>query len=268
MKYLALLLALLVAGGCKDNGVHRIEWISMGTVAAVQFRGGETDERKRIAAEVREVFSEIEKLLNAHDSLSELSMMRTFGDGEILTRCSALVRPCYEAAFKIRDQTSGRFDPRWKGGKSLDLGAIAKGFAVDLACERIAGARMDVLVDLGGNLKAVSGNWRTLVAGSHETLELTPGMACATSAEYFRGKHIKNARDGSSPLAAGKSVTVVHPSSAMTADALSTVMFIMGEKAGVEFALSHYPEVQMVWTDGKSDAVWYNYRKFNNDERQ
>ena len=267
MKYLALLLALLVVGGCKDSRVDRIEWVSMGTVAAVLFKGGETDERKRIVAEVREAFAEIEKLLNAHDSQSELSSMRTFGDGEILARCSALVRPCYEAAFKMRDQTSGQFNPRWKGEKSLDLGAIAKGFAVDLACERIAGARMDVLVDLGGNLKAVSGNWRTLVAGSHETLELTPGMACATSAEYFRGKHIKNARDGSSPLSAGKSVTVVHPSSAMTADALSTVMFIMGEKAGAKFALSHYPEVQMVWTDGKSDAVWYNYRKFKNDER-
>lgn len=251
MKRLALALGLLVLCGCKDGCIHRIEWPSMGTVAAVQFRGGGMDERKRIAAKVREAFAEIEKLLNAHDSGSELSSMRMLGDGEILSRCSALVRPCYEAAFKMRDNTSGRFDPRWKGKGSFDLGAIAKGFAVDLACERIAGAKMDVLVDLGGNLKAVSGSWRTLVAKSGEILVLTDGMACATSAEYFRGRHIKDARDGSSPLASGRSVTVVHPSSAMTADALSTVMFIMGEKAGAEFAHSLYPEARVVWTGGR-----------------
>jgi thiamine biosynthesis lipoprotein len=149
----------------------------------------------------------------------------------------------------MREKTGGRFDPRWRRDGTLDLGAIAKGYAVDLACERTKDAKLEMLVDLGGNLKALSGEWRTAVCGSSETLVLTGGMACATSAEYFRGRHIKNALDGGEPVASGKSVTIVHPSSAMMADALSTVMFIMGRDEGGRFLDLHCPQASAMWLE-------------------
>lgn len=242
-----LAVAMLVSAGCSEDRVERLEWLSMGTVAAVQFKGGDGDGRKRVAAEVRKVFADIERLFSAHDAESELSRLAGCGDAEILRRCSPLARECYLAAFRLRDQTGGRFDPRWKGAGTLDLGAIAKGYAVDLACERVKSAEMEVLVDLGGNLKVVSGQWRTRIAASSEMLVLAGGMACATSAEYFRGRHILNAKTRGDPAAAGKSVTVVHPSSAMLADALSTVMFIMGRERGEEFLRRHYPQARAIW---------------------
>jgi thiamine biosynthesis lipoprotein len=243
-----LLAAALLLSGCAERGeTARLEWVSMGTVAAVQFRGGDADLRKRVVREVRGIFAEIERLCSAHDAKSELSSLAGLLDEEVLRGASALVRACYEAAFKLRDQTGGRFDPRWKGKGTLDLGAIAKGYAVDLACEKAKESGLEALIDLGGNLRAVAGEWRTLIATSSETLVLTGGMACATSAEYFRGAHIRDARTGGRPDAAARSVTVVHPSSAMLADALSTVMFILGRERGGEFLRRHYPEAQAVW---------------------
>lgn len=243
-----LLAAALLLSGCAERGeTARLEWVSMGTVAAVQFRGGETDARKRVVREVRGIFSEVERLCSAHDGKSELNSLAGLPDEEVLRRASPLVKACYEAAFKLRDQTGGRFDPRWKGKGTLDLGAIAKGYAVDLACAKAKESGLKALVDLGGNLKATAGEWRTLIATSAETLVLTGGMACATSAEYFRGAHIRDAKTGERPESAIRSVTVAHPDSAMLADALSTVMFILGRERGEEFLRRHYPEAKAVW---------------------
>jgi thiamine biosynthesis lipoprotein ApbE len=43
------------------------------------------------------------------------------------------------------------------------------------------------------------------------------------------------------------SVTVVHPTSAMLADGLSTVMFIFGREKGEAFLKSRHPEARAVW---------------------
>jgi thiamine biosynthesis lipoprotein len=243
-----LLAVVLLLSGCAERGeTARLEWVSMGTVAAVQFRGGEAEVRKRVVREVRGIFAEIERLCSAHNAKSELSSLAGLPDEEVLCRVSPVVRPCYEAAFKLRDQTDGRFDPRWKGNGTLDLGAIAKGYAVDLACEKAKESGLEALIDLGGNLKAVSGEWRTLIATSSQTLVLTGGMACATSAEYFRGAHIRDAKSKARPDGTIRSVTVAHPSSAMLADGLSTVMFILGRERGEAFLRRYYPEARTVW---------------------
>ena len=43
------------------------------------------------------------------------------------------------------------------------------------------------------------------------------------------------------------SVTVIHPSSAMIADGLSTVLFVLGREKGEAFLKKHYPEAEAVW---------------------
>ena len=219
----------------------------MGTVAAISFKGGVSP---RFGDDVRAVYAQLEGKLSAHNPGSEASRFRSL-DG-----VSPETRACYETAFKFHVQSGGAFNPFWRGrGKGPDLGAIAKGFAVDVASARIAaeaGAE-GVLLDLGGNLKAVSGSWTTGIrdpgnpSGIAERIVLTNGMACATSGEYVRGKHIYDGRTGRPVTNAVASVTVVHPSSAMLADALSTTLFVLGREEGEVFLRRFYPEARAYW---------------------
>ena len=244
------LLSLALFAGCAREKIERVEWTTMSTVAALQWVGEETPEIEA----AKEVFERIVSLCNAHDATSELSRLAGSDDAVVLRKCDREVKPCYAAAFRLRDETGGRFDPRWRGAKTLDLGAIAKGFAVDLAAERLKtnGVRR-MLVDLGGNLKAVRGDWNVGILGG-ETFTLREGEACATSAKYYRGEHIVNAATGEKVGGSLRSVTVVHPTSAMLADGLSTVMFILGREAGERFLKERYPEARVIWSD-KTDKA-------------
>jgi len=237
----------LAAAACTPRcSSERVEWVSMGTVAAFQCRNA-ADLQK--AQTVREVFAKVEALLNAHDPDSELRRLAGLGDAEILAACDPLVRPCYEAAFRYRDLSLGVFNPRYRGPGTMDLGGIAKGFAIDLAADAIGPC--DALIDLGGNLKALGGSWRVGVHGANgpAPVTLNAGEACSTSGEYFRGKHIKDGRDGSDLSSKQYSVTAVHPESAMAADALSTIFFILGKEHAEAFAagLPEHGAVKILW---------------------
>lgn len=247
-------LAILVLGsllGCgrQSEDISSLEFTSMGTVASVKVRGGNS---KEVCNVVKGVFLEVERLLNAHDVNSELSRLAKFGEKEILENCSPLVRSCYEKAFELERETLGAFSPRWRGEGTLDLGAIAKGYAVDLATEKIKEAYPngpDILIDLGGNLRVVSGEWTIGFHGLSDTLVLKSNEAVATSGEYFRGKHIKDARTGGDIKNSIYSVSVIHPESAMTADGLSTVMFILGRQKGEAFIKKYYPLARVIWVN-------------------
>jgi len=239
----AIAFVLNALTGCGRPAIERVEWPVMGTVAAIQWReNGNVERETRNKEEIKLVFGKVEKLLNAHDPESELSRLAKLSDAEVIAKCDPLVRPCYETAFRLRDETGGRFNPRWRGTGTLDLGAIAKGFAVDLAGANVT----NVLIDLGGNLKAIGGEWRVGILGGGE-FTLAAGAACATSAKYYRGDHIKDGRGGGSVSNALVSVTVVHPTSAMLADGLSTTLFILGREAGERFLRTHYPEATACW---------------------
>ena len=143
----------------------------------------------------------------------------------------------------------------------MDLGAIAKGFAVDLAAERMRGAgaaaKDGTLLDLGGNLKAVSGDWRVGVfGGKGEMFTLREGEAAATSGEYFRGRHIHDGRTGAVVSNDVASVTV-RCASAMRADGLSTALFVLGPAAGKELLSRHAPDARAVFVlaDGRQVEV-------------
>ena len=248
---LAMLLPVLLLTGCPVPNGGEKSWIVMGTNASVKWNDNRDFPQYDAPDVVREVFARIEGLLNAHDPNSELSRLASLPDAEILLRCTPEVRSCYETAFRLRDQTGGAYDPRWKGKGTMDLGSIAKGFAVDVAIEGwvccTVSSYWRILVDLGGNLKAAgTEGWRVGIKYG-ESFELTNGMACATSGEYFRGKHIYDGRTGTAVTNDLKSVTVIHPSSAMLADGLSTVMFILGRDKGEAFLKKHYPEAKAVW---------------------
>jgi len=240
---LVVLFALSLFAGCSNRGIDRVEWMTMGTIAAVQWRGKcDADVRKAIEAAVAAEFDKVVGEFNAFDPNSAINR---------LGRCTDFGRPCWDFAYVLKRDTAGAFDPGWKHDGSLDFGAVAKGFAVDLAADAVRGNLpdgMDMLIDLGGNLKAVKGDWKVGVKDGDDFV-LKEGESCATSATYFRGNHIHNATNGKAINGDVHSVTIVHPTSAMVADGLSTVMFILGKDAGTGFLKRFHPEVKVVWVN-------------------
>ena len=259
-----LSLCLLLAVGCGSHGVDSLQWMTMGTVAKVSFKESNrfsfrslvntaSKDRRRLVDAVKAVYDDVEGRLSIWNKDSEISRYTS------LEKVSPEMRPCYEAAFRLQKVSGGVFNPFWRGeGTCPDLGGIAKGFAVDLAAAKLGSdvsalskrSGEGLLLDLGGNLKVVSGEWRTGIRNPHGEMRailLTNGMACATSGEYERGKHIYDGRTGAAVSNDLISVTVVHPSSAMLADGLSTTLFVLGKEEGERFLHDHYPEAEAYW---------------------
>ena len=131
----------------------------------------------------------------------------------------------------------------------LDLGAVAKGLAIDLAAQELAPYR-DFLIEAGGDILVRGRNpggapWRIGIRHPRRddalltTLLLTDAAVC-TSGDYERradnpatGHHLLDPRSGESPATVA-SVTVVAPT-AMVADALGTAAFILGPRRGARF---------------------------------
>lgn len=144
------------------------------------------------------------------------------------------------------------------GGTRLDLGGIAKGYAIDVAYERLRDfGGENFLINLGGNIRVSGtngkggGGWTVAMRnplGATGNLQYLPrqlrsGEAVATSGSYERfieinGKrysHIIDPRTGmpvdNEQLA---STTVIAPT-AIESDAYSTTLFVLGEEEGRRF---------------------------------
>ncbi|MFN0159221.1 MAG: FAD:protein FMN transferase [Bacteroidota bacterium] len=140
-------------------------------------------------------------------------------------------------------------------GMALDLGAIAKGYAVDRAIDLLKSHGVTkAIVDIGGNLGVVweGTNMLDSTAASiyirHPRREaeffgsfLMGEGGVSTSGDYQRyfmndGNRYHHIIDPSTgyPVQGIISVTII-ASDAMTADALSTVVFVLGKDRGMEF---------------------------------
>ena len=257
-----LLVAAMCLAGCGRQQIERVEWPVMGTIAAVQTRGFTSPEKEALWVRGlgHPVFGIVELSLNAHNPKSELSRIASCSDEKVCESCNGDMRPCYEAAFMLQKASDGVFNPRWRGTNTLDLGAIAKGFAVDRLESTLKAARpvrTDCLIDLGGNLKALRGSWRTGVRdpfgdGFAAVVELREGEALATSATYYRGSHIYDGRTGLAVSNGVASVTVLC-NSAMWADGLSTTLFVLGPDEGRLFVGEKGARLA---GDGKIAVLW------------
>lgn len=134
----------------------------------------------------------------------------------------------------------------------LDLGAVVKGLAVDVAARELAPFE-NFAVDAGGDLYLGGHNaddepWSVGIRhpredGLFETLHVSNAAVC-TSGDYERrspddprAHHIMDARTGESATDLA-SVTVV-ADSAMVADAFATAAFALGRAAGLDFLERH-----------------------------
>jgi thiamine biosynthesis lipoprotein len=130
----------------------------------------------------------------------------------------------------------------------LDLGAVVKGLAIDLAAKELA-VFAHAVVEAGGDLHARGRNaagepWRVGIRHPRqegaliETLAVSD-MAVCTSGDYERrtprgdGHHLINPHSGAS-VERLASVTVIAPT-AMVADALATAAFVLGPTRGIRF---------------------------------
>lgn len=145
---------------------------------------------------------------------------------------------------------------RQPGGLSLDLSAIAKGFAVDavaalLQARGIAAALVDVGGELRGDGRKPDGApWRVLVeAGDDEDESCVlalDAVAVATSgtrwhrfdADGREYAHTLDPRSGAPVRDAAAAVSVIAVD-AMHADAWSTALTVMGPDDGFAFAQAH-----------------------------
>ncbi len=140
-------------------------------------------------------------------------------------------------------------------GMRIDLGGIAKGYAVDRAIEILKRNNVkNTIVDLGGNLGVWWEGTHALDSSVAEILIRHPRKegkffgafkagtcGISTSGDYqryfvkngIRYHHIINPKTGS-PVKDVVSVTIV-ADNAMHADILSTLVFVLGREKGMEF---------------------------------
>jgi FAD:protein FMN transferase len=141
----------------------------------------------------------------------------------------------------------------------LDLGAVAKGLAIDMAARELAECRW-FAIDAGGDL-FVGGSrphgkpWSVGIRHPRlpdrllATVRVTNGAVC-TSGDYERktaaGHHIIDPR--AAAPAATASATVIAPN-AMLADALATAAFVLGGGDGIRLLERHGVEGLIVSAD-------------------
>ena len=133
----------------------------------------------------------------------------------------------------------------------LDLGAVAKGLAVDAAARELQPFN-DFAIDAGGDLylgghNPVGAPWS--IGIRHPRLDdqlidrlRVSDMAICTSGDYERlgpnaATHILDPRLGSAS-ASSASVTVIAPT-ALAADALATAAFVLGPTDGIDLLVRH-----------------------------
>ncbi|MBF0283293.1 MAG: FAD:protein FMN transferase [Magnetococcales bacterium] len=173
--------------------------------------------------------------------------------------------PGDEAASEVRlaDESVG-----------LDLGGIAKGYAVDQAIAALRGAGVNHgIVNAGGNLRAIGDKggapWRVGVQDPRReetivaVLPLRGDRSISTSGDYERyflheGERYHHILDPETarPSRSGVISATVATADAMSADALSTIVFILGAEKGLAL-LSGIPgaEGMVILSDGSQRAT-------------
>ena len=158
-----------------------------------------------------------------------------------------------------------------KAGMALDLGAIAKGYAIDKATQKLKSLGVKAaLVNAGGDIVAYGEKepgkpWKIGVqdprnpGGVIAVAELKD-RAMVTSGDYERsfedaGKryhHLLDPKTGY-PADGLQSVTIV-AADGVTADALSTAVFVLGEEKGIRL-IESLPDVAALLVDAQGKII-------------
>lgn len=156
----------------------------------------------------------------------------------------------------------------------IDLGGIAKGYAVDVCYRKLREMNAEnIMINLGGNIRCHgaprgSTHWKVGVRNPFDpkqilgVIKLTSGMAIATSGNYERFvmignkryAHIIDPRTGY-PVKGMAGVTVISPG-ATEADAMSTALFVLGITESQK-VLSQLPDSHALFIPDKQPLkIW------------
>jgi thiamine biosynthesis lipoprotein len=245
---------------------------AMSTVVTMQVVGFGADgrqktERAACVARAMEWFTRIEACCTRFDARSELRRLSEHPG--VAAPASAILFEVVRFALALAEETNGAFDPTVGAASfrdvhvdsdertimllrpvTLDLGAVAKGFAVDMAARELAPLE-NFAIDAGGDLYLGGRNergepWSVGIRHPRDEKQLLDTLrvsntAVCTSGDYERvtdaGHHIVDPRAGVSATAVA-SVTVVAPV-AMVADGLATAAFVLGPARGIELLERH-----------------------------
>lgn len=137
-------------------------------------------------------------------------------------------------------------------GARIDLGGIAKGYATDIAVSKLKENRInDAVINIGGNVYAL-GTKKIGLQNPHSQngdflgIITVTDTAVVTSGAYQRYfeqdgliyHHILNPKTGYPAKTDLLSATIIH-NNATDADALSTILFMLGKDQAIKFAKEH-----------------------------
>jgi thiamine biosynthesis lipoprotein len=226
----------------------------LGTFVEIGLAGASVAKMNAAASRAFAVIANIDRLMSFHKEISDLSRINRAAANEWVTvhahtrKVLAMADIFFRASNGVFDvrrgataremklaplEISGR-RVRKSGAFVLDLGGIAKGYAVDLAVNALKRAGMKSgLVNAGGDLRAFgSEEWPIAVrhpASPGTALALFPlrSGAMATSAAYFSRR--REDRKWNAALKK-RSVTVVSPT-CMLADGLTKIVALAPKTA-------------------------------------
>jgi thiamine biosynthesis lipoprotein ApbE/Na+-translocating ferredoxin:NAD+ oxidoreductase RnfG subunit len=226
---------------------------AMGTMLRIEAYG--TDASRAIDAAFKEV-DRLENLLSRWRPGTDVVRVENAPAG-IPVQVSSATIECVEAALSVARESSGAFDPTLVSGGYkkvivdesastitllgedlvLDLGGIAKGFALDRVGELLESQGISAaLLDFGGQLLALDpppgkSAWDVGIFDPRQSGTLLLSVALvraslATSADYEKGSHIVDPRRGTDAAVALS--TTILARGATLADATSTMLAVLG----------------------------------------
>ena len=227
----------------------------MGTIVTIATVGEHGD----AVTQAFEWFREVEARCSRFKSDSELSRLSATVNQAVPV--SELVFESLRFALHVSEASGGALNPIVGGATfrdvsidqraktvtllrplQLDLGAVAKGLAVDLAARELDPVQ-NFSIDAGGDLYLGGKNddgddWVVGIRHprkDHAIIEVVrvTNVAVCTSGDYERGQHILEPAT-QTPASSLASATVIAPT-AMLADAASTAAFVMGPAEGIAF---------------------------------
>lgn len=261
---LILICVLLCLGGCQTQSRETV--FAMDTVMDLQVWGPDS---KKAVQTVRHLLTDLEDNWSAQMEDSKISALnrgevvadalldkvqtlsqRTGGafDPQLYTLLSAW--GFYDKQYRV--PTQAQIDEASKDSK-WDLGGAVKGYAGDLAVERLQALDVDyAILNLGGNIQTYGNKpggepWSIGIqnpdGGDYLGLVSVVGtMSVVTSGDYqryfeqdgIRYHHILDPETGFPADSGLRSVTVICRDG-LTADCLSTALFVMGLEEGSAF---------------------------------
>lgn len=206
----------------------------MGTPVRVKIKGPNASRLAKLAIEE---IKRLDKLFSKFNPQSEVYQLNSGKEVQLSSDTSRILKQAKGFSKLTRgafDITLGRSDAK------IDLGAIAKGYAVESARSLLLkkGAKSG-MIDMRSSISVFGPKtWKVGIQHPRDkekligTIELKHGQSLATSGDYERSKHIIDPRTGK-PASGCQSVTLIGKDATET-DALSTAVFVLGPVGGMK----------------------------------